>query len=199
MVHLESYALNVLLLAACAIPAESALEGSPGEAPSGSDPIVVDATFSAVFIPGIPALTYDPMLVPESGKVRVTITADGTGNGKAQEVVLAVAGFQPSRPFGGHLHTNGCGPSGEDAGPPYQHTVDPAATPEHPSTDPAYANPQNEVWLDFTTDGSGVATSSAAHPWPFDPNRPPRSLIIATDKAADKAGARLACVNLPSP
>ncbi|GAA4804535.1 hypothetical protein GCM10023353_03860 [Tomitella cavernea] len=64
--------------------------------------------------------------------------------------------MQPGRDFGAHAHTKPCGPEPSDSGPHYQNVQDPAATADSPSTDPAYANPQNEVWLDFTTDGSGV-------------------------------------------
>ena len=48
-----------------------------------------------------------------------------------------------------------CGPTGDAAGPHFQNQVDPAAAPGKPSTDPAYANPQNEIWLDLRTDGDG--------------------------------------------
>lgn len=186
MVRLESYALNVALLIACAISAMAgpATKSPPG--PRAGTPIVVDTTFSAVFSPGVPAVTYDPVTIPESGRVRVVVMRDG-------EATLAVAGLEAGRSFGAHLNTNECGPSGSDAGPRYQHTVDPAATAERPSANPAYANPENEVWLNFTTDGNGLASSAAVHPWPFDPHRPPRSLVLHDGTAT----GHLACVNVP--
>jgi len=176
MVRLESYALNVALLAACIISAlATPLPGPPG--PVGGQPIVVDAAFSPMFIPGVPAVTYDPAAVPETGRVRVIVLRHG-------EASMAVTGFVPDRFFGAHLNTAACGPSGVDAGPRYQHTVNP---------DPGFINPENEVWLNFTTDSEGLAASSSVHPWPFDPDRPPRSVIIDDGQLA----TRLACVNVP--
>lgn len=194
MVHFESYALNVLLLSACT----ASLGLASAIPPQVKDPFTVDTAFASEFVPGVPAVTYDRMRIPETGKVRVTVTGDGT----VQEVHLAVVGLYPGHRFGSHLHQEECGPTGADAGPRYQHTVDPAATPDRPSTDPAFANPRNEVWLDFTTDNNGVATASAVHPWPFDLNRPPHSLVIYDEGTktaaglAGLAGERLACVNL---
>lgn len=177
MVRLESYALNVALLAACVISAAAGPIADPSTGSTGAGPIVVDATFSATFIPGVPAVTYDPASVPETGQVRVVVLREG-------EASLAVAGLMPDRFFGAHLNTSECGPSGVDTGPRYQHTVNP---------DPGFTNPDNEVWLDFTTDSDGLAASSTVHPWPFDPNRPPRSIVIDNGKLTD----RLACVNVP--
>lgn len=155
-------------------------------------PKTVEASFSATFVPGIPAVTYDFTRVPETGKVRVAL---GTN-----EITLAVAGLEPNYAFGAHLHTGECGPTGADAGPHYQHNPDPAGAE---SGDPAYANAGNEVWLDLTTDSNGVGSSTARHSWAFDPQRPPRSLIIHSEPTktapgrAGQAGSRLACVNLP--
>jgi len=177
MVRLESYALNVALLAACVISAVATPVAGPPTGPVGGEPIVVDTTFSATFIPGVPAVTYDPAAVPETGTVRVMVQRQG-------EASMAVAGFMPDRFFGAYLNTGECGPSGVDTGPRYQHTVNP---------DPVYANPENEVWLDFTTNSDGLASSFSVHAWPFDPARPPRSLIIDDGQTA----TRLACVNVP--
>jgi len=176
MVRLESYALNAALLAACIISAAGPV-GVPSTGPVGGEPIVVDATFSATFVPGVPAVTYDRASVPEAGKVRVIVMREG-------EASLAVAGLVPDRSFGAHLNTGECGPSGTDTSPHYQHTVNP---------DPGFANPDNEVWLDFTTDVHGFAAATSVHAWPFDPDRPPRSIVIDNGKMT----AKLACVNLP--
>jgi Cu-Zn family superoxide dismutase len=178
MVRLESYTLNVALLAACIISAAAGSLAGPPAGPVGErGPIVVDTTFSSTFSPGIPAVTYDPVAVPETGKIRVVVLREG-------EASLAVTGLAPDRFFGAHLNTGECGPSAVDVGPHYQHIVSP---------DPLFANPENEVWLDFTTDNQGLASSSSVHAWPFDPARPPRSIIIDDGKPA----ARLACVNVP--
>lgn len=175
MVRLESYALNVALLAACAISVAATPPAEPPATPAVSSPIIVDSSFSATFVPGIPAVTYDPAAVPETATVRFIVVPDGQAS-------LTVAGFGPDQIFPARLHTNECGPSGVDAGPRYQHTIDP---------DPADANPENEVWLNFTTDGTGVANVEALHPWPFNPNRPPRSLLVGDPSAY------LACVTIP--
>ena len=118
-------------------------------------------------------------------------------------VQLTVSGLQPSRGYGAHLHVNPCGATGEAAGPHYQQQTDPAASVSPPSVDPSYANPRNEVWLDFTTDAGGNATATATQPWVFDPPRAPRSLVIhaQTTKTAPgeagSAGARAGCLTLP--
>ena len=83
--------------------------------------------------------------------------------------------------------------------------ADPAATPDHPSTDPAYANPGNEVWLDLQTDGDGDGHAETDVPFTFVENRSPRSIVIheaeetATDAGhAGTAGGRAACITLPT-
>jgi Cu-Zn family superoxide dismutase len=177
MVRLESYALNMALLAACVISLAAAPVAGPPPGKAGNEPIVVDTTFSASFLPGVLAITYDPASVPETGKIRAVVLREG-------EASLAVTGLAPHRFYGAHLNTGECGPSGGEVGPRYQHTVNP---------DPVFANPENEVWLDFTTDSNGLASSSTVHAWPFDPNRPPRSIVIDDGKL----DTGLACVNVP--
>ncbi|ONI91465.1 hypothetical protein ALI22I_09010 [Saccharothrix sp. ALI-22-I] len=61
------------------------------------------------------------------------------------------------------MHTKVCGAKPADAGPHYQNEKDPVS----PSVDPKYASPDNEIWLDFTTDDKGSATSSATVDWQF--------------------------------
>ena len=115
--------------------------------------------------------------------VTITQTAANT------RVQLTVAGLRPNRGYGAHLHTNPCGPTGAAAGPHYQHQHDPAVSASRPSVDPSYANPRNEIWLDFTTDSNGSASSTATHPWTFGTD--PRSLVIhamTTKTAPGQAG-----------
>ncbi|MGC5021449.1 superoxide dismutase family protein [Micromonospora sp. DT47] len=179
----------VILVAGCTAEAGNS---PPTPAPS--------ATASGTFVPytsGAAAVGYDPALVPTGATATVTITPTAPGT----EIRLAVTGLRPRRSYGAHLHTNPCGPTGAVAGPHYQHQPDPAASP--PSVNPSYANPHNEVWLDFTTDAGGDATSAATVQWRFDTGRRPRSLVIhaattktATGQAGD-AGARVACLTLP--
>ncbi len=88
----------------------------------------------------------------------------------------------------------------DEAGPHYQNHQDPTT----PSTNPVYANPENEIWLDFTADAEGAATSTVTHGWAFSPTRPPRSLVLHAEHThtaageAGTAGARVACLTLPA-
>jgi Cu-Zn family superoxide dismutase len=155
-----------------------------------------NGTFAA-YAPGVTAVTYDPALVPVGATASVTVAPASSGT----KVDLTVNGLQPNRGYGAHLHTNPCGQTGAAAGPHYQHQKDPAASASQPSVDPSYANPRNEVWLDFTTDAGGKASATAAEPWAF--ATPPRSLVIhamttrTAPGEAGTAGARAACLTLP--
>lgn len=135
------------------------------------------------------AVTYDTTLVPAGARVAVE-SATGAGG---TTVTLAVRGLGPSRGYGAHVHAQPCGADGEAAGPHFQHLVDPA----QPSVDPAYANPQNEIWLDLTTDGEGAGSSTATVPWSFERTRRPGSVVLhesPTSTAPGGAGARVGCV-----
>ena len=114
--------------------------------------------------------------------------------------VLEASGLAPTRDFGVHVHTQPCGPQPSDACPHYQNDVDPAATPQSPSTDPAFANPGNEVWLDITTDGNGNAQASTTVDWEFRDGEA-NSVVLHAERTktgpgeAGMAGARLACID----
>jgi Cu-Zn family superoxide dismutase len=117
-------------------------------------------------------------------------------------VALSVDSLLADRGYAAHIHSEPCGVSGADAGPHYQHVVDPAATPDKPSVDPQFANPTNELWLDLVTDSSGRGSFQAQVPFGFGA-RPPGSVVIheaaptATDPGeAGTAGARLACMSI---
>src|SRR6266511_4195694 len=157
--------------------------------------ITASGTFVA-YTPGATAVTYDPALVPVGATATATITQTASNT----RVQLTVAGLRPNRGYGAHLHTNPCGPTGDTAGPHYQHQHDPAASASRPSVNPSYANPHNEVWLDFTTDGNGSASSTATQPWTFGTS--PRSLIInamTTKTAPGQAGTAGCPRRLPDP
>jgi Cu-Zn family superoxide dismutase len=168
--------------------------------PDGSGPPTNAAGTFTVYSPGVTAITYDDKLVPPSATANLTME----GRADTTQVMLAVSGLPPRHGYGAHLHVNPCGPTGADAGPHYQHHVDPAAGPSRPSVDPSYANPGNEVWLDFTTDAAGTATVTATQPWTLDAADAPRSLVIhaqPTARAAGRAGeagARVGCLTLSS-
>jgi len=147
------------------------------------------------------AFTYSPALVPEGANLAVYATPNGTST----TVRLEVLGLLPERGYAAHAHANACGPTGDAAGPHFQNRQDPAAGPGKPSTDPAYANPQNEVWLDLTTDGDGDGEATATVPFTFT-DRAPASVVVheamatATEPGkAGSAGARLACLTVPFP
>jgi superoxide dismutase, Cu-Zn family len=145
------------------------------------------------------AFTYNPALAPEGAEVSVEVRGEGGGTA----VDLEVSGLLPDRGYAAHAHVNPCGATGDAAGPHFQNSVDPAAAPGKPSTDPAYANPQNEIWLDLRTDGDGDGESTAQVPFVF-ADRAPASVVIHEAEAtatepgrAGSAGARLACLSVP--
>ena len=131
-------------------------------------------------------------------------------------VTLHVSGFEPFAKYGAHAHTEPCGdpandPKGLAAGPHYQRVLDPVFLADPPaklSTDPAYANPQNEIWLDLTTNRAGNGHAKTVVNWQFEPTRRPRSVIIhekhtlTGNDAQGKpqngvAGKRVACIPVP--
>jgi superoxide dismutase, Cu-Zn family len=166
-------------------------------APAIPSPTITASGTFAPYTPGATAVTYDPKLVPPGATAALTITREHAGT----QVRLAITGLLPNRHYGAHLHVNPCGASAAASGPHYQHQRDPAASASKPSVDPSYANPRNEVWLDFTTDRSGKASTIAVQPWTFDTL--PRSLVIhaiATKTMPGEAGAaglRAGCLTLP--
>ena len=168
----------LLLAAAAALPAVW-----PSE--------VAAAPFVQVGVGAI-VVRHNTALVPEGATARA-FTASATGT----LTTLSVRGLLPRHEYGAHVHTKPCGAAPTDSGPHYQHVPDPA----QPSTDPAYANPRNEIWLDFTTspDGSGFAVSHVD--WTYGDRRPGSVVIHETHTHTDPghagtAGGRLACLNL---
>ncbi|WP_127501496.1 superoxide dismutase family protein [Actinoplanes solisilvae] len=209
-------ALPTALLAGCANPAEivpttgssvltsvspwSLYQGSTSPSPIGSaSPEIVAAGTFLPFKAGSTAISYDPKVVPPGAKATVSIAKHPAGI----EVRLETAGLIPRRTYGAHLHTKPCAALPADAGPHYQHRKDPAAAASPPSVDPSYANPRNEIWLDFTVDGYGTATTSAVLNWTFPPGASARSLILHAERTktapgvAGSAGDRVACLTLP--
>lgn len=147
----------------------------------------------------VDAVTYDPNQVPEGATMAVST---GTA-GPSTAVRLEVSGLAPERGYAAHAHVNPCGPTGDVAGPHFQNVPDPAAGPDTPSTDPAYANPRNEIWLDLRTDEDGNGEATATVPFVF-AGRAPGSVVLheamatATEPGtAGSAGGRLACLTVP--
>ncbi|WP_407566459.1 superoxide dismutase family protein [Streptomyces sp. 184] len=179
-----------LLATGAAVPAPAA--AAPGDGP---DVVAREAHFlpPAKAAPG-DGLTYDPALVPVGAGVNVLeVARDGRTS-----IRLGLTGLLPGRTYGAHVHTKPCGATPDLAGPHYQDEPDPV----QPSVDPAYANPENEVWLDFTTDGRGNAYTSARQDWRFRAGEA-RSVVVHEHATmthpgeAGMAGARLACLSVP--
>jgi Cu-Zn family superoxide dismutase len=183
-------------LGACAGPA--ATPNLDRDRPSPSPTARSAGTFA---VPGGDnlAVTYDPAVVPVGATAEVVLSILGNGG----ETALTVTGLVADRAYGAHLHVKPCGATGDAAGPHYQYSPDPAASASPPSVDPSYANPLNEVWLDFTTDDTGAANVSMTQTWQFPAGSGARSLVIhaqTTELAPGKAGtagARAACLTLP--
>jgi Cu-Zn family superoxide dismutase len=138
---------------------------------------------------------YDTALVPPGATARVQEVRTASG---ATVVMLHVRGLLPGRDYGAHAHVSACGSTGAAAGPHYQDQVAPAGH----GTDPAYANPQNEVWLDLSTDGDGNGSAQARVPWQFRPGGAASVVLHAQHTAtapgsAGTAGSRLACLSVP--
>ncbi|RKT54326.1 superoxide dismutase family protein [Saccharothrix australiensis] len=139
------------------------------------------------------AFTYDTALIEPGSKVMVVAVPKR----HSTKVQLSVYGLVPNRTYGSHAHQKPCGQLPADSGAHHQHVVDPV----QPSVDPAYANPKNEIWLDFTTDARGRATVTTVVPWQF-ADRRAGSVVIHAEKTATEpgkagtAGPRLGCATV---
>jgi superoxide dismutase, Cu-Zn family len=176
-------------------PEETPTDEAPAEEPD-ADPAGTDGEelmFSVEFQPyddEVQGVTYDEEAVPVDSWATVGVSAAE----ESTAFTLDVNGLEAERDFGAHLHTDPCGPDPEDSGPHYQNEPD----PEQPSTDPAYANPENEVWLDFTTDSAGTATAETEVAWTVREGE--ANSVVLHEEHTDEhgqAGDRLACIDLP--
>ncbi|HEY6424355.1 MAG TPA: superoxide dismutase [Pseudonocardiaceae bacterium] len=148
--------------------------------------------------PNSHAETYNPALAPVGARLAVSMTPSDTSTGTE----LTVSGLQPNRGYAVHAHTGSCSPTPAYDGPHYQNRIDPAATAQAPSTNPEYANPSNEIWLDVRTDAAGSGTSRVTVPFVFT-DRGPGSIVVheamqtaTAPGQAGQAGARIACLTL---
>ncbi|UJW33884.1 superoxide dismutase [Saccharothrix sp. AJ9571] len=168
-----------------------ALAAPASAAPGGFEVVTASGAFGSA----APAYTYQPDLVP-AGATASVFAASAPELGTS--VTLVVTGLRADREYGAHAHTRPCGASGADAGPHYQKQVDPVS----PSVDPAYANPENEIWLDLTTNGTGTGIGATHVDWQFDADRRAGSVVVHETHThthpghAGTAGARLACLNV---
>src|SRR5262249_13063216 len=78
----------------------------------------------------------------------------------------------------------------------------PAAKPFVPSSNPEYANPTNEIWLDVRTDATGSGTSHTTVPFTFT-DRGPGSIVVHDQQQttpgtgqANETNDRGACLTL---
>jgi Cu-Zn family superoxide dismutase len=151
------------------------------------------------------AFTYDVGQVPVGA--RVEVHAVPTGGGRTV-VTLHAWGLLPDETYGAHAHYLPCGATGAAAGAHYQDLADPAVNGSltAASTNPVFANPDNEVWLDLETNPAGNGRAQTVVPWSFRPTASsgPRSVILHLNTTstggsvpAGNAGARLACVTVP--
>jgi Cu-Zn family superoxide dismutase len=143
---------------------------------------------------GAMAVTYNEELVP----LNALLWTKAMMRSGSTSVQLTVRGLLPQRAYGAHVHVRECGVDPAASGPHVQHVPDPV----QPSVDPAYANPSNELWLDFTTDASGTATATAEVPWELAPQAAGSVVVHETPThtepgPAGTAGARVACLTVP--
>ncbi|GLU50483.1 superoxide dismutase family protein [Nocardiopsis ansamitocini] len=194
-----SAAASVLILAGCQPVDEESLmqdaEETTAAAPvdaSASPTVSVSEVFQT-YDSTAKASTYDPA-VPEGSSVQIEVEPEGEGT----RFILIAKGLEPDRAYGVHLHTAPCGADPNDSGPHYQDKAD----PNQPSTDPAYANPENEVWLDLHTDADGGGSAQSDVDWKVRPGEA-QSVVIHAEHThtepgkAGTAGDRLACVQVP--
>jgi Cu-Zn family superoxide dismutase len=186
----------LVIATACSKPADTPTGTATPASPPSSDADTSNAkqiVVTAEFAQDDAATNYNKTLVPDGSKVLV---AENVYDG-ATTVTLNVRGLVPNRAYGAHAHAMPCGPTGEAAGPHFQHTPDPVK----PSVDPAFANSSNEIWLDFKTDAQGNATTASTVPWVFT-NAKAASVVIHADPTqttpgkAGTAGARVGCVSV---
>ncbi|WP_328909952.1 superoxide dismutase family protein [Streptomyces sp. NBC_00234] len=129
------------------------------------------------FVPSS-AVTYAMDRVPAAAGIEIGQHSDESGTA----VWARLSGLVPNRAYGMHVHTSPCGADPKAAGPHYQHRAE------------GHADPANEVWLDFRTDGEGNGESWVLHDWSFREGGA-RSVVIHDEQGG--AGDRLACFTVP--
>jgi Cu-Zn family superoxide dismutase len=149
------------------------------------------------------AFTYDVTQVPVGA--RIVVRAVKIAHHRTL-IRLRVRGLLPGETYGAHVHYLACGATGAAAGAHYQNIPDPAVLGSETvsSTNPAYANASNEVWLDFVTNAKGKGRAHTVVDWRIRPTAAgtTRSVILHIDPTSTggtvppgNAGARLACLN----
>ncbi|MET7487336.1 superoxide dismutase family protein [Streptomyces sp. NPDC005538] len=169
------------ICAGAAVAALLASGGTGTQAPDGYS-MRTDARFAPVsaFVPSA-AVTYDTKLVPPAAWIQVSQHTAASG---ATTVKLRVDGMVPGHAYAVHVHQKPCAADPAASGGHFQHK---------PSTDPADATADNEVWLDFTADDHGSAESGARHDWGF--RQGEASSVVIHDKPGSHT--RVACFTVP--
>ena len=178
---------------------------APAVSPAGQQrpkpPALIGSDVLAAPSPGAEAVTYNPALAPDGAGILAAVMPVSWDYSPRTVATLSVGGLPPNRAYVATVHTKACGITGEDAGPRYQHRIDPTATPQAPSTHPKAANPGNEIWLDLRTDADGSASTSTTVPFNIT-DQTPRSIVVHETTPATapgqpgQAGARIACLTL---
>ena len=107
-------------------------------------------------------------------------------------VTLHVSGLPANRSFGSHVHKLAC--NDNKAGGHYQNVP---AVPPTSVNDPSVANPENEVWLDFTANAAGNAEAHAEVDFAF--RLDGANAVMIHDHHTESggvAGSKLACLDV---
>ena len=156
---------------------------------------VTSASAAATRIRAEAPLTAYSASIPAGATARVQAVATGSGR---TVVTLHVWGLVPHNAYGAHAHVNACGATGAAAGPHYQDRRAPAGH----LADIAFANPDNEIWLDLTTDADGNGAAQTVVDWQFRADGANSVVVHAQptaagpDGSAGTAGSRLACLSV---
>jgi hypothetical protein len=124
-------AIGVAALAAAGVVAFSGA--------ASASPVHTAATFGVT----AGSYNYDSTYVPAGARAQVERVETGDGR---TIVTLQVFGLLPDRDYGAHAHKFACGPLPTDAGGHFQYV-------QGGASDPAFANAQNEIWLDLHPSG----------------------------------------------
>lgn len=141
--------------------------------------------------------TYNEQLAPVGAEMAIEMTPKGSST----TFSLQVTGLRPNRGYAAHAHTDKCGADPDASGGHYQHKPAPDSASD---TDPKYVNPENEFWLDFTTDAKGNGSSEVTLDVEVNDWDRPRSVVVHSAKKtstapgkAGESGDRVACLSLP--
>jgi len=143
-----------------------------------------------------PANPTAPLQLPAGARLVVHATYPDNGT---TVVTLQLTGAGASREYGAHAHKAPCTAASAAAGGHFQNVPNPY--PLNP-TDPAYANPSNEVWLDVVTNEAGNGRAQTIVPWQPGTSRPMSVVIHALHTSTDQgtagtAGLRVGCMTVP--